>query len=80
MLKLAHGLQKCVYTGIDSTECFLNHVNVEIRMSRVKLLLNIREKDVVDELETLEGGGWHTLIDGGSTRIRLRSQSTMDSI
>jgi len=49
----------------------------------VKLLFNIREKDVVDEME---GGGWHTLIDitidddGGSTRIRLRIQSIMDSI
>jgi len=41
---------------------------------RAKLLFNIREKDVVDELEKMEGGGWHTLIDitidddGGSTR------------
>ena len=30
---------------------------------RVKILFDIREKDVVDELEKLEGEGWHTLME-----------------
>jgi len=58
MMKLAHGLNRYVYTETLSISAA---VNGTVSALRVRLLFIIREKELVDELDKLEGEAWQTL-------------------
>lgn len=42
---------------------YVFRIMLMVHVNRVKLLFNISEKDVVDELEKMEEEGWHTLME-----------------